>query len=117
MQALRQLRLRQGLSLPLGATIGKQAHELLGIERVAARPLEHGSLELLAEDGSSDEVGDELGRLPIRKWRKVDRGRVSHPARPTGMLLVKLWPGRAENEQRHALRPLRQMLEEGEKRL
>ena len=63
LQALRQIRLRQGLSLRLQAAIGEQPHELLRVERIAARPLEHCPLELFAEDGLGDQMRDELGRL------------------------------------------------------
>jgi hypothetical protein len=74
LHALRQLRLVGG-----EAAVGEQAHELLGVERVAACPLEDGLLELFAEDGGGDQVGDELGGFLIRGRRPTLRGSAARP--------------------------------------
>ena len=49
LQALRQLHLA-GTQV----AVGKQAHELLRIQRVAARPLQHALLQLRAENAGGD---------------------------------------------------------------
>ena len=60
LQTLRQLRL-----VGTQVSVGEQAHELLGVERVPACPLQHALLQLGAEHAGGDQVGNELGGLPI----------------------------------------------------
>ena len=82
LQTLGQCRLRKAVSPRLEAAVYEQAHELLRIERVAARPLEDRLLEIAAEDGRGDELRDELGRLLIGQRREVDRVGVALPGAP-----------------------------------
>jgi hypothetical protein len=77
------------------AAVGKQADELLGVERIAASPLEHRPLELAAEHTGADQVRDQLGRFAVGKGREVDRVRVSQAGAPAGPPLVELGPRRA----------------------
>jgi hypothetical protein len=67
LQTLGQRRLRQGISRLVESAVCEKAHELLRIERVAARSLEYRLLELSAEVGARGEVGDELSRLLVRE--------------------------------------------------
>ena len=94
--------------------VGEQAHELLRVQGVAARPLEQRLLRLCRQDRPLEERGDQPRRLLVGQRSEVDRGRVAQAGCPGRMLLVQLGAGRAEDEQRHALRPVGQVLEEGE---
>ena len=94
--------------------VGEQTHELLRVERVAARPLEQRLLCLRRQDRALEERGEEAGRLLVRERGEVDRGRIAQAGRPGWVLLVELRAGVAEEEQGHPLRPVGQVLEEGE---
>ena len=102
---------------PSCAAVGEQAHELLRVQRVAARPLEQRLLRLRRQHRPLEQRRRRAGRLLVGQRGEVDRRRVAQPGRPGRMLLVQLRPRRAEDEQRHALRPVGQMLEEGEQRV
>ena len=95
-------------------SVCEQAHELLRVQGVATRPLEQRALRLRGQDGALEQRAEQPRGLLVRERGEVDRGRVAQAGRPGRMLLVQLGTGRAEQEERHALRPVGQVLEEGE---
>jgi hypothetical protein len=99
------------------AAVGEQAHELLRVERVAACALEESLLRLRRQHRPLEQRSNQAGRLLIREWGEVDPLRVAGVRAEGGVLLVQLRAGGAEDEQRHPLRPVSQVLEEGEHRL
>ena len=103
-------------SLELPA-VGEQAHELLRVQRIAARPLEQRPLRLRRQDRALEQRADQPRGLLVGQRGEVDRGRVAQPGRPGRMLLLQLGTRRAEDKQRHALRPVGQVLEEGQQRI
>ena len=96
--------------------VGEQADELLGVERVAARPLQQRALRLRREHRALEEQAEKTRRLVLGERREVDRGRVAKAGRPVRIPLVELRARGADDHQRHARRPVGQVLEEGEQR-
>jgi hypothetical protein len=83
-----------------------QPDELLRVERITLGPLDDRLLQLRSEVGTAREMRDELGRLLIRERGEVDCMRVVLPGAPPWAVLLEFRPRSAQDEQRHALRPL-----------
>ena len=97
------------------AAVGDQAHELLGVQGVPARPLQQCLLRLGRENRALEQSRDQTGRLLVREWSKVDPVGVLRIGTKGGVPLEELRAGGTEHEQRHPLRPFGEMLEKGEK--
>ena len=95
----------------------QQPHELLGVERVAAGPVQDRLLELGGDHGRLQQRRDEARGLLLGERREVDRGGVAQPVGVVGMALEQLGAGGADHEQRHPLGPVREVLEEREHRV
>ena len=92
--------------------VGQQAHELLREKGVASRPLQQRPLRLRRQHRALEQRGDQPRGLLVGQRGEVDGRRVAQPGRPGRMLLLQLRTRRTEHEQRHALRPIGEMLEE-----
>ena len=112
-----------GTSTPPSAVLVEQlavaqhAHELLRVQRVPAGALEQQLLRLRRQHRLLQQRRHELGGVGVRKRRQADRRVVAEARAPGGMRLVQLGPRRADDQQRNSLRPVGQMLEEGQQRL
>ena len=78
--------------------VAQHPHELLGIQRVSAGPLEQELLRLRREHRPFQQGGDELGGVGVGKRREVDRCVIAQPCAPGGMRLVQLGPGGTHDE-------------------
>ncbi len=110
--ALRKLRGLRSLREP---ALRDEPDELLCVQRVAARPLEDRTAHRTGH-GLVQEAFHELARLVLRQRRQVDRVRVPHAGAPRRVGLEQLRTGRAEEQQRHAVGPLREVRQEIEHR-
>ena len=114
-QGLHRVGERQVLERALEqVAVGEQAHELLRVQRVPARALQQRPLGLRRQHRPLEQRGEQAGSLLVGERREVDRRRVAQPRRPARVPLVELRPSGAEQEQRHPLGPVGQVLEEGE---
>ena len=66
------------------AAVGKQAHELLRVQGVAARPLEQRLLRLRRQHRALEQRRDQPRGLLVGQRGEVDRGRVAQPAAQVG---------------------------------
>ena len=91
--------------------------ELLGVERIPAGPLEQRRLHVRRQHRLGEQRVDEACGLVLRQRRQRHRRRVqlaSAPARPPRQ---QLGPRRADEEHRHAGRPLDEVVDEVEQAL
>ena len=98
------------------AAVREQPHELLRVQRVPACLLQQRLLRLGREHRLLEQRGDELRGLRVAQRSEVDPLRVASVGAEGRMLLVQLRPRRAQEQQRHALGPVGQVLEKGEQR-
>ena len=96
--------------------VAQHPHELLRVQRVPAGPLEQQLLRLGRQHRLLQQRGHELRGVRVGERREVDRRVVAEPRAPGGVRLVQLGPGGADDEQRDALRPVGEVLEEREQR-
>ena len=89
--------------------------ELLGVERVAARARAAAPPEVSAgRSGALEQLAEESRGVVVRERRQRDRERVRLAAAPAGPAGQQLGPRGADEEQRHAARPLDQVVDEVE---
>ncbi len=94
-----------------------QLDELLGVQRIAARPLEQGLLRVGREQRAREEAPDELCRLLVGERRERERRRVQLAAAPARAALEELRPGRRDDEERDVGHPVDELVEEVEQAL
>ena len=114
-QRLDALRERDSRACVAEAAVGDEAHKLLCIQRVSAGLLQD-RLSHLLRYVLLDEPRDELARLPVRERREIDRVRVARTRAPGSVPLEQLRPGGTQKEERHALRPFREVRQKLEER-
>ena len=101
------------LGPPSIAPVGEQADELLGVQGVAARPLQE-LLHRRAGSTSAAAAGDEPAGLGLVERRQVDPLRVAGVRAERRMAFVELGPGGAQEQERQACDPVGQVLDERE---
>ena len=99
-----------------GSSLREHACELLGVERVATRPLEEHPLRLGRQERAVEESVDEATGLLDRERRERDRRRVALASTPARLPLEELGSRRAEEEERHGNAPVEEVLDELEER-
>ena len=111
-QRLHRFRHLHSLTGPVA--VCEQTRELLRIQGVAACLLKQRPLRLGRQDRALQQRRDQLSGLGIAQGSEVDPLRVAGAGAEGGMALVELRPRRTEEQQRHALGPVGEMLEKGE---
>ncbi len=81
------------------APVGEQPDELLGVQRVAAGPLQQRRLDLGGQHRLAEQAGDQPGRLGLGQRRQGDGGGPGDPAAPARMAVEQLWPGGGQHQQ------------------
>ena len=97
--------------------LGQHADVLLRVERVALRTREELRLRSRVEHGLVEERRHEPGGVGVRERRERDRVRVELAAAPARTPLEQLRTGGAQDEQRHAARPVDEVVDEIEQAL
>ena len=99
------------------AALEVELRELLGVERVALRPLEQRLLGLGREQRALEDVRDEDSGLLLRERGEADRRGVELAAAPAGPPLEELRPRAADDEERDAAQPVDELVDEVEQAL
>ena len=94
-----------------------QLDELLGVERIAARPLEQGLLGFGREQRSAQEAPDQLCGLLVGQRGERERRGVELAAAPARAAFEELGPRRRDDEQRDVRDPVDELVEEVEEAL
>ena len=94
--------------------VRQHARVLLGVQRVAARPLEQGGLLLGREHAAFEQDREQAGRVRLGERRERHAERVALPAAPPGPALEQLGSRGADDEQRHACEPVGERVDEVE---
>jgi hypothetical protein len=94
--------------------VAEQAQELLHVERVAFRPLHYRRAEIFRNRRRVQQARHEIGCLGVGQRREIDAVGVVQAGGERGVAVEQLRPGRADEEQRHALDLVGEVLEEGE---
>jgi hypothetical protein len=94
--------------------LGEHAADLLGVQRVAAGPLEQTALQLGRQHRLSEQGGYQPRGVGLGQRSERDRGEVAHPTTPVGGVVVQLGTGGTHDQQRHPGRPLHQVPREGQ---
>ena len=94
------------------AAFGEHPDELFCVQRIAAGPLQQRALLLDREDGPVDQRAQQPRRVFFCERRERDRRGVPLAAAPVGPALEELRPRRRDDEDRHARRPVDQMVDE-----
>ena len=94
-----------------------QLDELLGVERIAARPLEQGLLGFGCEQRSAQEAPDQLCGLLVGQRGERERRGVELAAAPARAAFEELGPRRRDDEQRDVRHPVDELVEEVEEAL
>ena len=94
-----------------------QLDELLGVERIAARPLEQGLLGFGREQRSAQEAPDQLCGLLVGQRGERKRRGVELAAAPARAAFEELGPRRRDDEQRDVRQPVDELVEEVEEAL
>ena len=100
-----------------GSALGKHAHVLLCVERIAAGAVEQLGLRAGLEQRPVAKRRNQLRRLVSRQRRQRDVRGVELPSRPRRASLQQLQPRRAEDQHRDIPHPVREMLDEVEQSL
>ena len=95
----------------------EHARELLRVERIAARVREQPRLKVGVDRRPPEQRVQECRRLLLGERRQQDRRRVDLAAAPVGATRQQLGPGGAEDQQRHAARPVDEVVDEVEQRV
>jgi hypothetical protein len=98
-------------------SLGEHPRELLGVQRVPARPLEEQRLRLGRQNAALEQDLEQAARILARQRRERDRRGVALAAAPRGLALEQLGPSGAEEEERNRRAPVEQVLEELEERV
>ena len=106
----------EGSVLVEQVAVAQHPHELLGVQRVAAGTLEQQPLRLRRQHRLLQQGGDEPGRVRVGERREADGGVAAQPRAPSCVRLVQLGPCGTDDEERDALRPVGQVLQEREQR-
>jgi hypothetical protein len=89
-------------------------HELLGVERVAGGALDEDLLGVGVEQWTLEQRQDETGGGVVVERDERDGCRVPLAAAPAGPAFEQLGPGRTDDEQRHAIDPIDEPVDEVE---
>ena len=89
-------------------------HELLGVERVPACPRDERLLRLGVEERPIEQREDEAGGVLVRKRREGDGRRVALASSPARSAVEELGPGGAQDQQRDAVHPIDEVVDEVE---
>ena len=117
---LGQRQLAVGVQLPPVRAVDEEAailehpHVLLRVERVAAGAREHARLDLGRQQRLLEQRPEQTRGLLLGERRDRDGRRVPLAAAPAGPALEQLGARRADDEQRHAGRPVGEIVDEVE---
>ena len=106
---------RAAAAPPSSLARGRAPDELLGVERVAASPLEQRLLRLARRAPAARGATDQSRCLLVGERRETREGRrVQLSAAPAGASLEELGPRRRDHEQRHVRDPFDELVDEVE---
>ena len=120
LHGLGERQLAVGVELPAVRAVNEEAavlehpHVLLGVERVPAGPGQHARLDLGRQQRLLEQRAEQARGLLLGERRDRDGRRVALAAAPAGPPLEELRPSGADDEQRHAGRPVGQVVDEVE---
>ena len=95
-----------------GLSLAKHADVLLGVERIAARPLEQDRLRLGGQQRPLAEGRNQHGGLVVRERRERDRCGVELAPDPSRPSFEELEPGGTEDEHRNISHPVDELFDE-----
>jgi hypothetical protein len=94
------------------AAVAQHANVLLGVERVPARSREQRGLHVGVDHRAVEQQADQPSGVCVGEWPEGYRCGVRLPTAPARAALEQFGPRGRDEEQRHATRPLRQVVDE-----